>query len=57
VLYRDKKLLEQCLHLVDNKGKVEASSGQKDDRVLSNALALYVITQMRAVPLPRIELL
>jgi hypothetical protein len=57
VLYRDKILLEQCLHLVDNKGKIEASSGQKDDRVLANALALYVATQARSIKLPRIEIL
>lgn len=39
---RDKEILTECLTLVDNAGKVEASEGKHDDSVIATAIALQI---------------
>lgn len=38
----DKKLLNECLTLVDNKGKIEAAEGYHDDLVIASCIALQM---------------
>ncbi len=38
----EREAFDECLTLVENKGKIEAEDGKKDDRVISNALAVKV---------------
>lgn len=39
---RDKEILTECLTLVDNAGKIEASEGKYDDSVIATAIALQI---------------
>ena len=39
---RDKAILTECLTLVDNAGKIEASDGKNDDAVIATAIAYQI---------------
>lgn len=43
----DQATLYECLTLIDNKGKIEASSGKHDDLIIAHAIALQVAPDLR----------
>lgn len=44
----DKNTLQECLSLVDNKGKIEATSGRHDDCVMASAIAITMATRAKS---------
>jgi len=46
-LINSKETLRECLALVDNKGKIEATEGFHDDRVVACAIAITVISRTK----------
>jgi hypothetical protein len=47
-LLNSRETLKECLALVDNKGKIEATEGYHDDRVMASAIAITVISRKRS---------
>lgn len=41
----DLTTIDECLTLIDNSGKIEASTGQHDDCVMSSAIALQMVVE------------
>lgn len=41
----DKELLSECMTLVDNNGKIEASSGKTDDCIMACSIAIQLMVQ------------
>lgn len=45
LIVNDKEILNECLTLVDNNGKLEASDGKHDDCIAASAIALQLILE------------